>query len=199
MTKKLYASQWMKITGKTSEESSKLKEKLFAQLDDKEIKLLFDLSRSVEYAPSVGYCSADLAELAVNTIGIDRTLNILNEQKDGRTMLSLLRKRESNLYKFHKKLIENILDYGIKERDYDTLLLLGRHIVMHYPKYLNKYVKSMLPLLKEYKYGEGKPANPVSCLAYLSPEVEVKVKRYMKYHKLTDALKRWKEYTTRRS
>ena len=43
-SKKIYASQWIKIKGKDSEETYKLRKKALRQMEDEEIKLLFDLS-----------------------------------------------------------------------------------------------------------------------------------------------------------
>jgi hypothetical protein len=104
---------------------------------------------------------------------VDYLIRDALDSKSGRALLGLFKKM-------------------IAIRRYKILIYIGHYCYVKASGSIDKYLKYMLPLLKEYKYGAPAP-NILQCFIGAPKYVRSKVKRYMVRNKLEDALKRWNE------
>ena len=196
---KLYVSQWLKVGKELPNrvDSMAARQAALANLGGEELTLLFQLVKQGDNAVK-DYDEEEMLRMLHEVFRPGKVVHMLIERKDN----TWLRKYLSLTFGRDSAQISNLqyrrgIAYLVESKDYDNLLLLGRFIVMFREPMLDEYVDLILGMMKEYKYGEGGPANPVSCLIAMGPKVTQKVGKFLKDSDLPDAMKRWKEFNNK--
>jgi len=193
MADKLYASQWLKIGGSNEWQNHSVK--MAAQtaalklLEKPELDILFQLVE--QQSGETPWGKDEFTVMLDEAFGVKRTFEELRSRDLDNWIASYV---SGNSTLISPWLVRHSLLYFFGKKDYDHLLVIGACVHAHKPRYLTMYVDAMLELLQEYRYGKGTPANPVSCLIGLGPEVAMKVEAYFKKHTLPDAQRRWNEF-----
>lgn len=198
MSDKLYVSQWLKIgqgkDRKRGEGEKEAKAAALPQLGDDELDLLFQLVERED--KSLGSWGTDeLIRMMHTGLKPAKTLNLLIKGKRNKLVREYisLGLNPDNYARMPRAQVAKAIKYFCAQRDYDNLLLLGRHLVMFKKPMVQYYVAMVLGLWGEYKYGEGGPAHAVSCLIAMGPEVTMQVEEFLKTANVPDAKKRWEE------
>ena len=185
MEEKIYASQWLKIGNDEyfEHDEDTAKREAAEYLGNDEIHLLFDL-----------VVAGKIPKYARNHT---RFLDIMERALTGDYCLDegIRLKQYKWVVRFSRGLdcrLQRGIKFLVREKQYDSILLVGRCIGTGDKKGFKIYADAVLTLMADYKEGSGSE-NAITCLLDLDIEVTMQVEEYFKTHNMPEAKKHWTE------